>query len=181
MIASIFAATAVGLPANTTTSTQAQLFEFESKLQKRLSVCIAFASSIQATCWATMSTAIHCIAALLYLQRASLGYARTDSSHQALVDQGLDILSRIVPTRAAWPLFLIACEAKGDEQRMRIQDLFEQTAIEQRGFGSERSRRIRLLVEAFWKQDDLDTQGEVSYISRMNLVLQKARGAPLFA
>lgn len=179
MISNIFAATALG--SQTTTENHTQLFKFEAQLQRRLSICIAFASSIEATCCATMATAVHCIAALVYLQRASLGYASTDSSHQALVDQGLDILSRIAPTRAAWPLFIIACEAQKDQQRMLIQQLFIQTATEQWGFALERSRQIRLLIEAYWNQDDLDAQREVSYMGKMDSVLRKAHGAPLFA
>jgi hypothetical protein len=80
----------------------------------------------------------------------------------------------------AWPLFIIACEAADDEARLATLDVFEQSLQDPR----QRSSHIHFIqhmVEAVWKQHDLDEDDQVDYLKVFDAVVSGVPFTPPFA
>lgn len=92
------------------------------------------------------------LAALLYLRRVSsgLGNAKTTMLY---TQQAFNALENLNECTSPWPLFIVACEAETDEQRVAVFRALDQM---------DKSRSIgnifvlRILIESFWKQQDLE-------------------------
>lgn len=99
------------------------------------------------------------IAALIYLERTCRRRPRDAPEVEHLVEAGLTILQRLKVCAVMWPLFIVACEAKTDEQRTIVLATFEaSTAFRKAGNISS----VRGLTEAVWKQDDLFTYSKIA-------------------
>lgn len=100
-------------------------------------------------------------------------------SHKRLIREGILLLRKLGSCESAWPLFIVACEASEDEQRMQIWDLLTET-----GSGTQsRGTHVPLImgmIERIWKQNDLN-DGEVGYIKTLDAVVSMAESLPLFA
>ncbi len=86
----------------------------------------------------------------------------------------------MVTCQNAWPLFIIACEAVGDDQRLAILDVFEQSRQDRR----RRSSHIHLIqhmVEAVWNQHDLNAENQVDYLTIFDAVVGGVPFIPPFA
>ncbi|VUC35922.1 unnamed protein product [Clonostachys rosea] len=122
-------------------------------------------------------TQLHCIAALIYMNRATLGYDGTEPSHQALVAKGLEMLTDMVPCETPWALFIIACEAKSDLPRLAILETISRS--------KEKSRTghldvVKGLVEAAWNYDDLDPDVRLDYNKKLLSIVREAPWMPPF-
>lgn len=91
------------------------------------------------------------IATFLYLQRT----CNTNQVHElraVYLDQSFQVLRSLDLCTSPWPLFVIACEAETDNQRIEILRTLD---------SMERERYIgnifvlRTIIESFWKQQDL--------------------------
>jgi hypothetical protein len=65
-------------------------------------------------------TKLHCLATLLWLKRSAFGYNGTQPSHQALVTKSIQALSKAESCHGVWPFFVIACEARADDERRLV-------------------------------------------------------------
>lgn len=129
---------------------------------------------------ATMISDLHRLACLIYANRAIHHVTETDFRHRRLVREGILLLTNMITCQNAWPLFIIACEAVDDDQRLAILNVFEQSRQERR----RRSSHIHLIqhmVEAVWKQRDLDTEGQVDYLTILDAVVGAVPFMPVFA
>jgi len=70
----------------------------------------------------------------------------------------------------AWPLFVVACEAFNDEQRLAILDVVEQSQRDRRRRSSH-VHFMKHLVEAVWNQYDLDVEKEVDHLAILDAVV----------
>ena len=80
----------------------------------------------------------------------------------------------------AWPLFIIACEAAEDEQRLAILDVFKRTSEDK----LQRSNHIHLiqhLVHSVWNQCDLNIDKDVRLLQIIDAVVGSLPFMPLFA
>jgi hypothetical protein len=77
-------------------------------------------------------------------------------------------------------LLIIACEAVDDDQRLAILDVFEQSQQDRRRRSSH-IHFIQHLVEAVWKQYDLNAEDQVDYLTIFNAVVGGVPFMPLFA
>ncbi|KFA75587.1 hypothetical protein S40288_10931 [Stachybotrys chartarum IBT 40288] len=91
------------------------------------------------------------IAALLYLQRVCPQHG-DDGARSIYVQQALRVLSALETATSPWPVFVVACEARDDGQRIQImQTLDRMNRVRKIGnVGS-----VKDMVEGFWRQCDL--------------------------
>ncbi|KAM0254901.1 hypothetical protein ACHAQJ_006338 [Trichoderma viride] len=125
------------------------------------------------------TTELYRIGALIYLNRGALGYSGHELRHRNLVNKGLDILCGKLTYIPPWPVFMIACEATDDSQRMTALEILTKAGEEPRSYNM---RLLRLLVEACWNQDDLhDEEEALDYHSKLRVVIQTAPYVPPFS
>ncbi|KAL7946043.1 fungal-specific transcription factor domain-containing protein [Trichoderma barbatum] len=124
------------------------------------------------------TTELYRLAALIYLNRAALGYSGEELRHRNLVNRGLEILCGKLTHMPPWPIFIIACEAKEDSQRMTALQVLTSAGEEPRSFNM---RLLRELVEACWNQDDLHDDEEMDYHMKMRLAVAVAPYVPPFS
>jgi len=128
----------------------------------------------------TMITNLHRLACLLYTNRAVHRVSGSDFRHRRLVREGIFLLSKMETCQHAWPLFIIACEAVDDNQRLAIMHVFEKTH-QDRTKRSAHIQSIQHLVESVWKQHDLDEENQVEYIKVFDAVIGALPFLPAFA
>jgi hypothetical protein len=128
----------------------------------------------------SMVSDLHRIASLLYVDRAVHGVSETEFRHRRLVREGIMLLTAMGTCQSSWPLFIIACEAIDDHQRLAILKVFEQSRQDRR----RRSNHIHVIqhmVEAMWNQHDLNEEGQVDYLAILNGVVRAVPFIPPFA
>lgn len=127
----------------------------------------------------TMVSNLHRLACLIYANRTA-SISGVDFHHKRLVREGILLLTEMETCQSAWPLFIIACEAADDEQRLAILDVFEKSRQDRR----RRWNHIHFIqhtVEAIWKQQDLDAEEELDYLTVLNAVISGLPFVPAFA
>ena len=128
----------------------------------------------------TMVSDVHRIACLIYVNRAIHHVSGLEFRHRRLVRQGLLLLTKLKTCQCAWPLFIVACEATHDDQRLAILDVFEHSRQDRR----RRSSHVHLIqhmVQAVWNQHDLDTENQVDYLTILDAVVGGVPFMPAFA
>jgi hypothetical protein len=128
----------------------------------------------------TMVSDLHRLASLIYANRAVHCVSDTDFRHKRLVREGILLLTRMRTCQNAWPLFIIACEAVDDDQRLAVLNVFEQSR-QDRKRRSSHIHFIQHLVEAVWNQLDLNAEGQVEYLAIFDAVVGGVPFMPLFA
>ena len=128
----------------------------------------------------TMVSDLHRLASLIYVNRAVHCVSGTEFRHRRLVREGILLLTRMRTCQNAWPLFIIACEAVDDDQRLAILDVFEQS-LQDRRRRSSHIHLIQHMVEAVWNQHDLNTENQVDYLTIFNAVVGGLPFVPPFA
>jgi hypothetical protein len=127
-----------------------------------------------------MVSDLHRLACLIYVNRAVHGVSGTDFRHRRFVREGILLLTEMVTCQNAWPLFIIACEAVDDDQRLAILDVFEQSLQD----GRRRSSHIHVIqhmVEAVWNQHDINVENQVDYLTILDAVVRAVPFIPPFA
>ncbi|KAH8816907.1 fungal-specific transcription factor domain-containing protein [Xylogone sp. PMI_703] len=118
------------------------------------------------------------LAGLVYLHRAAqrtrVGFPPTEG----FVQKAFSIIEVLGYCEALWPLFIIGCEARSDEQRMKILEVFSATQ-QMRDTGNIRS--TKKMIEAAWIQHDLCEEGEdADYPSKINALMSAHQILPTF-
>jgi hypothetical protein len=127
-----------------------------------------------------MLTYLYRCAALIYLNRAVAGLNMASFQHERLVREGLLLLKNLGSCESAWPLFVLACEANQDEQRLQILEILSATRRESL-CRSNHVPLIQRMVEAIWNQNDLDIDCGVKYVRTLHAIISSAPSLPLFA
>ncbi|KIW09942.1 hypothetical protein PV08_11718 [Exophiala spinifera] len=128
----------------------------------------------------SMISDLHRIACLIYVNRVVHCVSGTEFRHRRLVREGILLLTKMQTCQNAWPLFIVACEAVGDDQRLAIMDVFERSRQDRR----RRSSHVHFIqhtVEAVWNQHDLNTENHVDYLTIFNAVVGGLPFIPPFA
>ncbi|KEF52314.1 uncharacterized protein A1O9_11554 [Exophiala aquamarina CBS 119918] len=128
----------------------------------------------------TMVSDLHRLACLIYVNRAVHCVAGTEFRHRRLVREGLLLLTKMRTCQNAWPLFIIACEAVGDDQRLAVLDVFEQS-LQDRRRRSSHIHFIQHMVEAVWNQHDFNAESQVDYLTIFDAVVGGVPFIPPFA
>ncbi|KAI0120973.1 fungal-specific transcription factor domain-containing protein [Xylariales sp. AK1849] len=101
---------------------------------------------------ATLIVQLYQLAMLLYLNRSSGGLTDQPISTQQHIDKAFAIFPRLSACRQQFPIHVIGCEARTDEQRAVILDVISRTEK----MNSSRSFNVcKRILHAAWAQDDL--------------------------
>jgi hypothetical protein len=76
-------------------------------------------------------------------------------------------------------LFILACEANQDDQRVQILDILSKTDQEPR-HRFNHVALIRQMVRAIWSQNDLNADDNIDYIETLTAIISTAPFLPLF-
>ena len=132
--------------------------------------------SALSTAWvATME--LFKLAALIYLKRASRNFSGTSLQIHAMVERAYILLDDLETFNPAFPLLIIGCEARTDEQRMRILEHIERamkTSSLRSLYG------LQNILQQIWVQDDLAVDYELDYLNRLDAVISSYRIMPSF-
>lgn len=120
---------------------------------------------------------LYLMSALIYLNRTVMQYSGEEVQHRTLVQQALSHLSQIWTSQALWPLFIIGCEARTDSERTRV---LQMTSSMGDGGLSDNALWMRRLIEAYWNQEDLDAEDNLSYVQKMSGVISACPFLPAF-
>lgn len=128
----------------------------------------------------SMVVNLHRLACLIYVNRAVHQVSGTEFRHRWLVKDAIWLLTKLETCQHAWPLFIIASEAVEDTHRLAILDVFERTSND----SIRRSNHIALIqpmVEAVWKQHDLNVEDESGHLKIIDTVVHSLPFMPAFA
>ncbi|KAK0710308.1 fungal-specific transcription factor domain-containing protein [Lasiosphaeria miniovina] len=119
------------------------------------------------------------LAAYIYLERMALCRPRGDPKVASLIDQAMSLLSTLGICERPWPVFVIALEARTDEERRGIVDLLG-TASDLKPLGS--IPLLKRMIHAAWVQQDLGLGGDggLDALPVYNAVISGNRVPPAF-
>ncbi|KAH6605561.1 hypothetical protein Trco_004714 [Trichoderma cornu-damae] len=123
--------------------------------------------------------ALYKTAIRVYLARASQNPLEPMADMDSLLDLVYAGSFRHNGCRHFFPLLILSCEARTDEQRASILDLIERTEKN----GNVRSMKaLRPQVQSFWKQQDLYADGDLvmNYLDVMKAVISSNTSLPSY-
>lgn len=121
---------------------------------------------------------IYLLAALIYLNRTAIHYSGGEIQHRRLVEEALSYLTQVQVWEVPWPFFIVGCEAQTDSQRKEVLRLSLAPQAEGR---LDNAKWVQRMVEAYWNQDDLDTEHNLNYVDKMSAVISACPFLPVFA
>lgn len=103
-----------------------------------------------------LTAELYRIAAVLYLRSVC---PNIDATNQTPVwlELAFEVLAGLEICTSPWPLFVVACESQTDDQRIKILRALDRMD-EDRKIGN--VFVLRSLIENFWKQQDLQADGD---------------------
>lgn len=123
-----------------------------------------------------MTAEVYKLAVLVYLGRASDDILGQSLVTQQYIDQAFAHFTQMDSCRRQFPLFILGCEARSDEQRAIILDLISRTDAT---VASRSVEHITILMQATWAQEDL-ANGNINYTDKLNYVFSCCRNVPSF-
>lgn len=114
------------------------------------------------------------LAILVYINRVSENLLDQAARIQRYIDQAFALFSQLTSCERQFPIFILGCEARTDDQRATIMGLISRTEnkISSRSFN-----HITLLLHAVWAQDDL-ADGELNYSRKLTSIISLCNIAP---
>lgn len=117
------------------------------------------------------------LAALIYLKRASRNFSGTSPQIDAMVEKAHILLDDLETFNLAFPLLIIGCEARTDEQRMRILEHIERAM---RTSTLRSLHGLQNILQQIWVQDDLAVDYELDYLKRLDAIISSYQIMPSF-
>lgn len=117
------------------------------------------------------------LATLVYLERASRNFSGQSTKLDQWTADAFTILTKLNVCQYPFPLFIFGCEARTDSHRMAIIDLIAKT---EEHLHVRNVQEVRELIQSMWVQEDLEVNGEVGFIRKLNLVLSSSDVVPGF-
>lgn len=129
---------------------------------------------------AQFAVELYQMATQIYLIRASQSPWEPSANLDPLIDAAFSGPVQYCSCEHFFPLLILACEARKDEQRFAIINLIERT---------QRDSRIRSIqgvkdtIQSIWVQQDLHKDDDVlvDYLEMMSLVISASNSVPSFA
>lgn len=116
------------------------------------------------------------LALLVYLHRLSGKALDEPVKTQQRVDKAFNLFSQMDSCQRQFPVFILGCEARTDEQRAVILNLIART---EKSVSSRSFLYVRLLLQAIWTQDDLADK-ELHYWDKLSSIISCASILPTF-
>lgn len=114
------------------------------------------------------------LAALIYVERASMQRFTQSAKIRGWLDRAMTILESLRACPWPLPLLIIGCEAQSDEHRFAIMELICRTC-KHTYFGN--LGCLRTLLRVSWTQDDL-AQSNLSYLERLTGIMSISEITP---
>ncbi|CAO2647873.1 Nn.00g087950.m01.CDS01 [Neocucurbitaria sp. VM-36] len=117
------------------------------------------------------------LASLVYLERVSRNFSGQSAQLESWTKAARSILVRLDTYPCPFALFIFGCESHTDVDRMVLLDLF--TRIESKPH-IRSLFEVKGLIQSAWIQHDLEVEGTLEYIHKLNLVLSSRESVPSF-
>ena len=120
------------------------------------------------------------LATLIYLNRTSRPLLDDQPLRtQQRIDKAFAVLSQLNSCERQFPVFVLGCEARTDNQRAIVLDLISRT---EGNVASRSFNHVKLLLEALWAQDDLvdGHHGDISYWNKLSSTMSRCVNPPCF-
>ncbi|KAK2596550.1 hypothetical protein N8I77_013436 [Diaporthe amygdali] len=135
------------------------------------------ATSTDAQMKAALATAeLYRLASLLYLQRVVPDIG-DEVRRAAYLRQAFAALNDVPVATGPWPVFIVACEARTDEERIYILEILDQMD-KVRNVGN--VRVMRTILETIWKQQDLREHSGMTEMKQWWLCADSSVAVPWF-
>ncbi|KAL7917391.1 fungal-specific transcription factor domain-containing protein [Trichoderma austrokoningii] len=119
------------------------------------------------------------LATRIYLARASQSQWESSINLESEIEEAFYGIVTVCLCKHAFPLLIVACEARSDERRAAIMDLIDRTERESfvRNFG-----KLRDTIQSIWVQQDLHADGDllVNYLGIISTVISSSTTLPFF-
>jgi Fungal specific transcription factor domain len=115
----------------------------------------------------TMIMELYQLAALVYLNRVSEDMLDQPARTQQHINRAFSIFSELSFCKRQFPLFILGCEARTDDQRAIVLDLIART---EKRSSSRPIIQVKILIHAMWAQDDLADQ-EMNYWDKLSSII----------
>ena len=116
------------------------------------------------------------LATLVYLDRATENMSPHPTKTQQRVDRAFSIFSQLRSCEQAFPLFILGCEARTDEQRATVLELICRT---KKHGPSQIIMTAMNLIQSVWVQNDL-ADGELHYLDTLSAIISSRSILPAF-
>jgi hypothetical protein len=126
---------------------------------------------------ASATAELYRLATLLYLQRVVPDIG-DDVRRAAYLRQAYAALSEVPVATGPWPVFIIACEARTDEERIYILEILDQMD-KVRNVGN--VRVMGTILETIWKQRDLQENSDTIEKKQWWICAESSVAVPWFA
>ncbi|KAF1919309.1 fungal-specific transcription factor domain-containing protein [Ampelomyces quisqualis] len=126
---------------------------------------------------ATLVIHLYQLATLVFLNRMSEGVIDQPIRTQQYIDKAFDILPRLRFCKQQFPIHVIGCEARTDEQRAVVLDVIART---ERMSCSRSFNYCKRILQAVWAQDDLREGNNISYPDMLTSVISHCVIVPAF-
>jgi Fungal specific transcription factor domain len=117
------------------------------------------------------------LSALIYLEKVAGGAPRASLKANKRTEDAFKILETLRICERPFPLFVIALEARTDNDRATLLKVIART-MEERPLGGTSS--VKRMIEAAWAQDDLNLEQELDSLLKYNTIISANRTPPAF-
>ncbi|KAF2819389.1 hypothetical protein CC86DRAFT_431983 [Ophiobolus disseminans] len=126
---------------------------------------------------ATLVMYLYQLAMLVFLNRSTEGVIDQPVRTQQYIDKACAIFPRLRFCKQQFPIHVIGCEARTDEQRAVILDVISRT---EKMSSSRSFNYCKRILQAVWAQDDLREGNNISYHDRLTSVISHCVIVPSF-
>ena len=122
----------------------------------------------------TTTVELYRLAIHIYVNRVSGNILGQAARTQQRLNEAFALLSQLPSCERQFPVFVLGCEARTDDQRATIMDLISRT---ERKITSRSFNHVTLLLHAVWAQDDL-ADGELNYWNKLTSIISSCTIVP---
>ncbi|KAM0810212.1 putative Fungal-specific transcription factor domain-containing protein [Seiridium cardinale] len=126
---------------------------------------------------ATLIAQLYQLALLVYLNRSSEGLMHQTVGIKEHIDRAFAIFSRLGSCKQQFPIHVIGCEARDDEQRAVVLDLIART---EKTNSSRSFHYCKKILQAVWAQDDLAYGNSIGYRDKLISIMSRCKVVPSF-
>jgi hypothetical protein len=117
------------------------------------------------------------LATLTYLERQSTNFSGQSAEIESWTNKAFPLLAQLSGLDQQFPLFILGCEARTDEQRGIILELISRTELVAR---SRNLQYVAHIIRSSWVQDDL-ADGILDYGEKLGSIFSSMEIVPSFA
>lgn len=122
----------------------------------------------------TTAVELYRMAVHIYVNRVSENVLGQAVRTQQCIDEGFALLSRLPSCERQFPIFVLGCEARTDDQRAIILDIISRT---EKKVTSRSFNHVTVLLHALWSQDDLADR-ELNYWNKLTSIISHCSIVP---